>query len=102
MSDFTFFEYRATITNLTHDESEGESVRCLIKVKSVDKGGKRLRNLELEQQAGDHVLFLLNPGPHRKISHSRIWPISEEAFQKAATPLEYHRVADCEVLLYKE
>jgi hypothetical protein len=102
MSHYAFFEYRATITNLTHDESKGESVHCLIKMGNADKDGKRLRNLELEQQAGDDVLFILNPGPHQKVSHSRIWAISEEAFQKAATPLEHHQVGDCEVLLYRE
>jgi len=51
MSDYAFFEYRATITNLTHDESEGESVHCLIRIRSVDKDGKRMRNLELEKQS---------------------------------------------------
>ena len=102
MSDYAFFEYRATITNLTHDESEGESVQCLIRIRSVDKDGKRMRNLELEKQAGDDVLFVLNPGPHRKVSHSSISAISEEAFQKAGTPLEHHQVGDCEVLVYRK
>ena len=102
MDHYAFFEYQATITNLTHDESEGEFVHCLIKMGSVGKDGKRLRNLELEQQAGDDVLFVLNPGPYQKVSHSHIWVISEEAFQKAATPLEQHRVGDCEILLYRE
>jgi hypothetical protein len=101
MDHYAFFEYQAKITNLTHDESEGEIVHGLIKMRSVDKDGKRLRNLELEQQAGDDVLFVLNPGPHQKVSHSRIWATSEEAFQKAATPLEHHRVGNCEVLLYR-
>ena len=102
MSNYTFFEYRATITNLTHDECDGESVHCLIKMRSVDENGKCLRNLELEQQAEDAVLFVLNPGPHQKVSHSRIWAISEEAFQRAPTPREHHRVGDCEVLIYRE
>jgi len=102
MSHYAFFECRATITNLSHDEPEGQSVRCMIKMRSIDKDGKRLRNLELEQQAGDNVLFVLNPGPHQKVSYSSIWAISEEAFQKAATPLEHHRVGDCEVLLYRK
>jgi hypothetical protein len=101
MSHYSFFEYQAMITNTAHDESAGEPVHCIIKMKSVDEGGKRQRNLELELQAGDDVLFILNPGPHRKVSHSSIWPISEEAFRQAGTPLEHHRVGGCEVLLYR-
>jgi len=55
----------------------------------------------LRNKAGDDVLFVLNPGPHRKVSHSSISAISEEAFQKAGTPLEHHQVGDCEVLVYQ-
>src|SRR5438552_18113964 len=100
--DYAFFEYRAKITNTGHAENNGEAVHCFIKMKSADADGKRLRNLELEQQAGDNVLFVLNPGPHRKISHSRIWVVSEEAFQKAGTPLVEHRVGDCEIRCYRD
>jgi hypothetical protein len=66
LSHHAFFEYRATMTNLTHDESEGESVHCMIAITSADKDGKCLRKLELEQQARDNVHFVLNPGPHRE------------------------------------
>jgi hypothetical protein len=100
MSHYLFFEYRTTITNTAHDESEGESVRCMVKIKSVDQAGKRLGDVELEQQVGDDVLFVLNPGPHRKVSHSRISAVSEEAFRKAGAALKHHRVGDREVLLY--
>jgi hypothetical protein len=40
----------------------------MIKMKSLDEHEKRRRNVELEQQAGDDVLFVINPGPHRKKS----------------------------------
>jgi len=95
--DYAFFEYKAKITNSGHAENEGEPVHCMIKMKSLDEHGKRRRNVELEQQAGDDVLFVINPGPHRKISHSSIWSVSEETFQKAETALDQHRLGDCEI-----
>jgi hypothetical protein len=100
--DYAFFEYRAKITNTGHAEDVGEPVHCFIKMKSGDEEGERRRNVELEQQAGDNILFVLNPGPHRKISHSSIWVVSEEAFQKAGTPIDRHRVGDCEILCHRD
>jgi hypothetical protein len=99
--DYAFFEYRAKITNAGHAEEEGEPLRCMIKMKSVDAEGKHRRNLELEKQAGDVVLFAINPGPHRKVSHSSIWAVSEEAFQTAGIPFDRHQIGDCEILCYK-
>ena len=32
-------------------------------MKHVDRDGKRLHDIELHQQAGDNVLFVINPGP---------------------------------------
>jgi len=61
--DYVFLAYQAKITNAGHAEYEGEAVHCMIKVKSVDEHGKRRRNVELEQQARDNVLFVINPGP---------------------------------------
>ena len=80
--DYAFFEYRAKITNAGHAEGVGEPVHCFIKMKSGDTKGERRRNVNLEQQAGDNILFVLNPGPHRKISHSSIWFVSGETFEK--------------------
>ena len=100
--DDAFFEYQAKITNAGHAENEGESVHCMIKMRILDQHGKRQRNVELEQQAGDNVLFVINPGPNRKISHSTIWPVSEETFQKAATASHHHRVGECEIFFYRD
>ena len=100
--DYAFFEYRAKITNAGHAEYVGEPVHCFIKMKCRDAKGKRRRNVDLEQQAGDNILFVLNPGPHRKISHSSIWDVSEEAFEKAGAPRERRRVGDCEILRYED
>jgi hypothetical protein len=103
MSDnHVFFEYRAKITNAGHAEDVGEPVHCFIKMKSGDAKGKRRRNVELEQLAGDNILFVLKPGPYRKISHSSIWVVSEETFKKAGAPLERHRVGDCEILCHQD
>ena len=100
--DRVFFEYRAKITDAGHAEDVGEPVHCFIKMKSGDAKGKRRRNVELEQLAGDNILFVLNPGPYRKISHSSIWIVSEETFEKAGAPLERHRVGDCEILCHQD
>jgi len=101
-NDYAFFEYRAKITNAGHAEDAGEPVHCFIKMKSSDAEGKRQRNVDLEQQAGDIILFVLNPGPYRKISHSSIWVVSEETFEKGGAPLERHRVGDCEILGHRD
>ena len=98
--DYAFFEYRAKITNTGHAEDVGEPVHCFIKMKSGDEEGKRRRNLELEQQAGDNILFVLNPGPHRKISHSSIWVVTEEEMHKPGKASDYRRVGDCEIYFY--
>ena len=98
--DYAFFEYRAKITNAGHAEDVGEPVHCFIKMKSGDEEGKRRRNVELEQQAGDNILFVLNPGPHRKISHSSIWVVTEEEMHKPGKASDYRRVGDCEIYFY--
>ena len=98
--DYAFLEYQAKITNAGHAENDGEPVHCIIKMKSVDEHGKRRRNVELEQQAEDNVLFVINPGPHRMISHSSISSVCEETFQKAGTASDQHRVGDCEIFFY--
>ena len=98
--DYAYFEYKAKITNAGHAENEGELVHCMIRMKRTDEQGRRRRNVDLEQQAGDNILFVLNPGPHRKISHSSIWEVSEELFRNAGPPSAHHQVGDCEILCY--
>jgi hypothetical protein len=100
MSDYAFFEYQAKLTNVQHAEYEGETVHCIVKMKNVDRNGKRIHDIELHQQAGDNVLFVINPGPYRKISHSTIWNVTEEALHKAGRASDYHRVGDCEIYFY--
>ena len=100
MSDYAFFEYQAKLTNTGHAEDEGETVHCMIKMKNVDRDGRRIDDIELQQQAGDTVLFVINPGPCRKISHSTIWNVAEGDLQKAGKASDYHRVGDCEIYFY--
>jgi hypothetical protein len=100
MSDYAFFEYQAKLTNVGHAEDGGEPVHCMIKMKNVDRDGKYLPDIELHQQAGDNVLFVINPGPCRKISHSSIWNVTEEELHKPGKASDYHRVGDCEIYFY--
>ena len=58
------------------------------------------RHVDLEQQAGDNILFVLNPGPHRKISHSSIWVVTEEEMHKPGKASDYRRVGDSEIYFY--
>jgi len=91
-ADTAFFEFRGEITNRGHAEDQGEPVHCIVKMMSLDAQGKRRRNVDLEQQAGDTVLFVLNPGPHRKMSHSSIRAVGEEILTNAGPPVHVHRV----------
>ena len=75
-------------------------MHCMIRMKNVDRDGKRLHDMELHQQAGDNVLFVINPGPYRKISHSSIWNVAEEELHKRAKASDYRQVGDCEIFFY--
>ena len=100
MSDYAFFEYQAKLTNTGHAEDQGEPVHCVIRMKNVDRDGKRLHDVELHQQAEDNVLFVINPGPYHNISHSSIWNVTEEELHKPGKASDYRRVGDCEIYFY--
>jgi hypothetical protein len=100
MNDYAFFKYQAKLANTGHAEDEGELVRCIIRMKNVDQDGKRLHDIELHQQAGDDVLFVINPGPYHAINHSSIWNVTEEELHKLEKVSDYHRVGDCEIYFY--
>jgi len=100
MSDYAFFEYQAKLTNTGHAEDVGEPVHCMIRMKNVDRDGKRLHDIELHQQAGDNVLFVINPGPYRNISHSSMWNVTEEELRKPGKASDYRRIGDCEIYFY--
>jgi hypothetical protein len=69
-------------------------------MRSLDAEGKRRRNVDLEQEAGDAILFALNPGPHRKMSHSNIRAVGEETLTNAGPAIQTHRIGDCEIHCY--
>jgi hypothetical protein len=75
-------------------------VHCIVKMKSLHAEGKRRRNVDLEQEAGDTILFALNPGPHREMSHSNIRAVGEEILTNAGPPVQIHPVGDCEIHCY--
>jgi hypothetical protein len=72
----------------------------MIRMKNLDRDGKRLYDIELHQQAGDNILFVINPGPHRMITHSSIWNVTEEELHKRGKASDYNRVGDCEMYFY--
>ena len=94
------FRVSSKLTNIGHAEDGGEPVHCMIKMKNVDRDGKCLPDIELRQQAGDNVLFVINPGPCRTISNSNIWNIPEEQLHKSGRASDYHRVGDCEIYFF--
>jgi len=51
MSNYAYFEYQAKLTNAGHAEDAGQPVRCMIRIKNVDRDGKQLHEIELRQQA---------------------------------------------------
>ena len=61
MSGYAFFEYTAKLTCTPHAEEEGESLHCLIEMDTVDQNGRNRHPVELEEEAGDLVLFVVNP-----------------------------------------
>ena len=96
--DHVIFEYRAKITNAGHAEDVGEPVHCFIKMKSGDAKGKRRRNVELEQLAGDNILFVLNPGPYRKITTQAFGSSAKKPLKKQGPRLsgtEWETVRSC-------
>jgi len=100
MSDYASFEYQAKLTNVGHAEDGGEPLHCMIRMKTIDRNGKGLHDIELCQQALDNVLFVTNPGPCRTISDSSIWNVPEGQLQKLGKASDYHRIGDCEIYFF--
>jgi hypothetical protein len=100
MSEHALFEYRALLVSSTHVEEKGEPVHCLIKIETAAQDGRIRRGAELEQEAGDLVLFLINPGPHRRISHSSICKAEERRLHELGPANDFNRVGNSEVYFY--
>ena len=100
MSQHAFFEYTAMLTSTPHVEEKGELVHCLIKMEIAAQDGRLRRSVELEQEAGDLILFLINPGPHRRISHSSICKADERRLHELGPATDFNRVGNSEVYFY--
>ncbi len=98
MSKQAFLEYRAKLISTPHTEEQGELIHCLIKIE-IGAGDKRSREL-LEQEAGDLILFSLNPGPHRRITHSRIDEVDEKRLHQLGPATDFNRVGSTEIYFY--
>lgn len=97
MSQYAFFEYKALLTSTAHAEGEGEPVHCIIKMEIDGRDGRLRRGAELEQEAGDLILFLTSPGPHRRISHSNICKADEARLHELGPALAVNRIGNCEI-----
>jgi hypothetical protein len=65
----------------------------------IGAGHERSREL-LEQEAGDLVLFNVNPGPHRRISHSSIGEVDEKRLRELGPATDFNRVGSTEIYFY--
>jgi hypothetical protein len=102
MSEHAFFEYKARLVSTPHVEDKGEFVHCIIKMQTTAQDGRFRRGAELEQEAGDLVLFILNPGPHRRISESSISKVDEERLRDLGSASDVSRVGESEVYFYSD
>src|ERR1700745_3296033 len=98
MSEHALFEYRAKLISTPHIEEQGEPIHCLIKMKTDSQDG-RSREF-LEQEAGDLVLFALNPGPRRRISHSSICEVDEKRLRELGPATDFHLIGCTEICFY--
>jgi hypothetical protein len=98
MSEHALFEYKAKLINTPHIEERGEPIHCSIKMEVGLQDG-RSQEL-LEQEAGDLILFALNPGPHRRISHSSIREVDEKSLRELGPATDFHLIGSTEICFY--
>jgi hypothetical protein len=98
VSEQALFEYKAKLINTPHIEEGGEPIHCLIKMEVGLQDG-RSQEL-LEQEAGDLILFALNPGPHRRISHSSIREVDEKSLRELGPATDFHLIGSTEICFY--
>src|ERR1700682_5180804 len=101
MSGYAFFEYTAKLTCTPPAEEEaGESVHCLIEMDTVDQHGRSRQTVELEEEAGDLILFAVNPGPNRRIAQSKIWKVDEQRLNELGPPKNVDRIGHSRIYFY--
>jgi len=54
----------------------------------------------LKQEVGDLILFSVNPGPHRRISHSNICEVDEKRLRELGPATDFNRVGSVEIYFY--
>jgi len=62
----------------------------------IGAGHERSREL-LEQEAGDLILFNVNPGPHRRITRSSIGEVDEKRLRELGRATDFNRVGSTEI-----
>jgi hypothetical protein len=65
----------------------------------IGSGHEHSREL-LEQEAGDLVLFNVNPRPHRRISNSSLGEVDGNRLGELAPATDFNRVASTEIYFY--
>ena len=102
MSGYAFFEYTAKLTCTPHAEEEaGEAVHCLIEMDTVDQHGRSRHTVELEEEAGDLILFAVNPGPNRRIADSKIWKVEEQRLNELGQAMDVGRIGSAQIYFYR-
>jgi hypothetical protein len=101
MNRYAFFEYTANLTSTPHAEDKGEAVHCLIEMETVDQNGRVRHTVELEEEAGDLILFAVNPGPNRRIADSRIWKVEEDRLTELGEAKDVDRIGTAQIHFYR-
>jgi hypothetical protein len=102
MDGYAFYEYTAKVSSGPHAEDQGETVHCLIEMDILDQNGCHRRSVELEQEAGDLVLFVVNPGPNRRIGDSRIWKVDEQRLSELGPAKDIDRIGKTQIYFYSK
>jgi hypothetical protein len=98
MSEHAFFEYKAKLMSTPLNEEQGEPIHYLIKME-IGAGHRRSREL-FKQEARDVILFSVNPGPQRRISHFNICEVNEKRLRELGPATDFNRVGSVEIYFY--
>ena len=97
-NEHAFFEYGAKPTSTQHIKEQDGPIHCLIKME-IPGGFQRPREL-LKQEARDLILFSVNAGPHRRISHFNICEVDEKRLRELGPAGDFNRLGSVEIYFY--
>ena len=101
MSEYCCFEYTATLTAASHGpEGEGKFVHGLIEMRVMTDRGHPRSVVEMQEDAGDLMLFTLHPGPSRCLSRSNVWRVDPGQLARLGKAPKIYRVGGSSVHLY--